>query len=362
MTLRLSGFAAALVFAAAGASSMAGPGARESRPAPGQAKGVPGAPPALHAAVHGYTITKTIAGASTPVDLTFVLTRDEIYVPVGIRKPAGKGPFPAILMGSGNGAGGMPEVERQVGRLGPMTDEMLGRGYVVAYAEYRNEIPYLYEKIDRSENLSDNISGGQRTLKSNPSLDSDDYIALIHYLQSLPYVDKDAVGTYGVSHSGELMLKAASEITFGAAVPNEGAAHEFLGVDTGPAAPRKGTEIQYQDIEVVRTHADKRRAMARIQPIRTPFLHLGRDDDHLQGIFKLTHEWMKEAGKDSTWASFDHPVHGYGFLYAGPDGTYKPDAIQRKAFDLVMAFFDKHLKHAHHTSRRRQQVLNGRTS
>lgn len=64
MTLRLSGFAAALVFAAAGASSIAGPGARESRPEPGQAKGVPGVPPALHATVHGYTITKTIAGAS----------------------------------------------------------------------------------------------------------------------------------------------------------------------------------------------------------------------------------------------------------------------------------------------------------
>ncbi|HSL23920.1 MAG TPA: hypothetical protein VK886_20465 [Vicinamibacterales bacterium] len=318
-----------------------------------QARGVPGAPPAPEAASHGYTITKRINGASTPVDLTFVLTHDEIYVPIGIRKPAGNGPFPAILMGSGNGAGGMPEVERQVGRLGPMTDQMLARGYVVAYAEYRNEIPYLYEEIDRSVNLPDNISGGQRTLKSNPSLDSDDYIAIIQYLQSLPYVDKDAVGTYGVSHSGELMLKAASQITFGAAVPNEGAAHEFLSVDTGPAAPRKGTEIQFQDIEVVKKHANKEKGMARIRRIRTPFLHLGRDDDHLQGIFKLTHEWMKEAGKDSTWASFDHPVHGYGFLYAEKDGSYKPDPIQQKAFEVVMGFFDKHLKHSHTTSSRR---------
>jgi dienelactone hydrolase len=346
--LRHRAFAAALLLAltavAAGASRTAPLTERD------QAKGVAGAPPASEVPVHAYTITKTLAGATTPVDLTFVLTRDEIYVPIAVRRPEGTGPFPAILMGSGNGAGAMPEVERQAARLGPMMDRMLARGYVVAYAEYRNEIPYLYEQIDRSENLSDNISGGQRTLKSNPTLDSDDFIAIIQYLQSLPYVDKDAVGTYGVSHSGELMLKAASQITFGAAVPNEGAAHEFLSVDTGPAAPRKGTEIQFQDIEVVKRHADKAKAMARIRRINTPFLHLGRDTDHLQGIFRLSHEWMKEAGKDSTWVSFDHPEHGYGFLYADKNGAYKPDPIQQKAFEVVMAFFDEHLKHSHGTT------------
>jgi dienelactone hydrolase len=318
----------------------------------GQAQGVPGAAPAAQPPPHAYVISKALPGISEPVDLTFVLTRDEIYVPISVRRPKGTGPFPAILLGSGNGTGGMPEVERQTARLGRMTDRMLARGYVVAYAEYRNEIPYLYERIDRSTNLEDNISGGQRALKSNPSLDSDDYIAIIEYLQSLPYVDSDAVGTYGVSHSGELMLKAASEITFGAAVPNEGAAHEFLSIDTGPSAPRKGTEIQFQDVGVVKKHADKAKAMARIRRIKTPFLHLGRDDDHLQGIFKLSHQWMLEAGKDSTWASFDHPVHGYGFLYSEKDGSFKPDDIQERAYEVVMNFFDKHLRHSHETQTR----------
>ena len=351
MTRRQLSFAAVVLLGFASAStSFLGVARAGDPPGADQARGVPGAPPAAETPTHGYVVTKNLQGASTPVDLTFVLTRDEVYVPIGIRRPPGNSPFPAILMGSGNGAGGMPEVERQVGRLGPMTDQMLSRGYVVAYAEYRNEIPYLYEQIDRAENLADNISGGQRTLKSNPTLDSDDFISIIQFLQSLPYVDKDAVGAYGVSHSGELMLKAASEITFGAAVPNEGAAHEFLSVNTGPTAPRKGTEIQYQDIEVVKKNADKSKAMERIRRIKTPFLHLGRDDDHLQGIFLLVHQWMKEAGKDSTWASFDHPVHGYGFIYTDRNGVYEPDPIQQKAFDLVMAFFDKHLKHAHRTT------------
>lgn len=342
-----AGFLAATLgplLASTGRRAEADAAAKASAP---QARGVPGAPPAPVLPPHGYIIAKVLPGSTTPVDLTFVFTRDEIYVPIAVRKPAGSGPFPAILMGSGNGAGGMPEVERQVQRLGPMMDRMVARGYAVAYAEYRNEIPYLYQRQSRAENLSDNISGGQRTLKSHPSLDSDDYIAIIEYLQSLPYVDKDAVGTFGVSHSGELMMKAAAEITFGAAVANEGAAHEFLEIDTGPKAPRKGTEIQFQDAEVVKRFANKPVAMERIRRIKTPFLHVGRDDDHLQGIFKLAHEWMVEAGKDSTWVSFDHPVHGYAFIYAAPDGSYRPDPIQQQAFDVVMRFFDAHLKHAH---------------
>lgn len=326
--------------------------ARAASPAAAaQARGVAGAAPAEIEPPHGFTITKTLPGSAIPADLTFVYTRDEIYVPIAIRKPAGKGPFPAILMGAGNGAGGMPEVERQAVRLGPMMERMIARGYVVAYAEYRNEIPYLYQKTPRAQNLSDNISGGRRVLKSSASLDSDDYISIIQYLQSLPYVDKNAVGTYGVSHSGELMEKAAAEITWGAAVPNEGAAHEFLNVDTGPRAPRKGTEMWLNDVEEARKLADKAFAMDRIKRIQTPFLHVGRDGDAQQGIFKLVHQWMVEAGKDSTWVTFDHPVHGYGFIYAQKDGSYQPDPIQQKVFEVVMAFFDKHLKHAHATGR-----------
>lgn len=314
-----------------------------------QIRGMGNAPPPV-LPTHGYTITKPVKGSDIPVELTFVFTRDEAYVAIGLRKPKGNGPFPAILMSSGNGTGGMPSVERGVERLAPMVDRMVARGYVVAYAEPRNEIPDLYNKIERAENLPDSVSGGQRTLKSSPTLDSDDFISMIQYLQSLPYVDKDAVGAFGVSHSGELILKAASEITFGCGVPNEGAANEYLEIDIGPSAPRKGAEIQFQDEALVRQRANKAKAMERITRIKTPMLVMGRDQDHLQGVFKLTYDWLKEAGKDATWISFDHPVHGYAFIYRQQDGSFKPDAIQEKAWDVYMAFFDKHLKHSHGTA------------
>jgi dienelactone hydrolase len=303
------------------------------------------APIAAELSSHGYVITRPVPGSEYPADYSFVLTRDEIYVPIAVRRPKGNGPFPVITMGRGDGRGGLRHVEAQVARVAAMQDRMIERGYVVAYINYRNEIPHLYGKTGRARNLADDVScDDTRTLKSAPTLDSDDLIAVYAYLKTLPYVNADAIGAVGVSHGGEMILKAAAETTIAAGVVIEGASHEFLSVDTGPGAPRKGNELQYQDIEVVRKNADKTSAMERIRRIRTPILHIGREHDHLQGIFELAHEWMKEAGRDSTWACFDHPDHGYPFIYGGADGSYRPDPVQQQAFDLFMDYFDRHLK------------------
>ena len=108
------------------------------------------AAPAPQLPSHGYVITKPVRGSEIPVDLTFVLTRDEIYVPIAVRKPPGNGPFPAITMARGNGRGGMPFVEAQVERLASLQDRIIQRGYVVATVNYRNEIPLAYGSAERS--------------------------------------------------------------------------------------------------------------------------------------------------------------------------------------------------------------------
>jgi dienelactone hydrolase len=304
------------------------------------------APVAPELAPHGYVISRPVPGSDIPADYTFVLTRDEIYVPVAIRKPRGAGPFPVIAIGRGNGRGGLPHVEKQVERLAPMQDRMIERGYAVAYVTYRNEIPHLYNEIASAHNVGDDVSGEGRTLKSAPSLDSDDMISILAYLKTLPYVRPEAIGCVGVSHSGEMILKVAAQTRFACGVVIEGASHEFLCVDTGPTAPRKEGILQYQDKALVRKNADKARAMERIRRITAPILHIGRDRDHLQGIFELAHEWMVEAGKDSTWVSMDHPDHGYPFIYARLDGSFAPDPVQQKAFDTFMTWFDQRLKKA----------------
>jgi dienelactone hydrolase len=294
---------------------------------------------------HALAVTRPVPGSDIPMELAFVLTRDEIYTAVAIRKPPGPGPFPVIVMARGNGRGGFLHVETQVERLASMQDRMIARGYAVVYPNYRNEIPHLYEREDEVANLPDDVSGGdKRTLKSAPSLDSDDFIAVIRYLEAQPWVKRGAIGAVGVSHGGELIMKTVAQIPLAAGVVIEGASHEFLSVNTGPSAPRNKDQIQYQDIAVVKKNADKKLAMRRVRGIRAPILHIGRDRDHLQGIFKLAHEWMREAGKDSTWTSFDHPDHGFPFIYRQPDGSWRPDPVQQQAFDLFMRFFDERLK------------------
>lgn len=296
---------------------------------------------------HAYTVVAPLAGTPYPALQTFVLTQDEIYVPIVVRKPAGDGPFPVITMGRGDGRGGMPHVLAQVERLVPMQDEMIRRGYAVAYINYRNEIPYLYGERGAVRNLDDDMSGGEnRTLKSAATLDSDDLAAVWRYLQVQPWVRPDAIGAIGISHGGEMILKAAAEgAPLAAGVIAEGASHEFLSVNTGPTAPRRGGELQYQNIGVVRANADRERALARIRSIEAPMLHVSREGDHLQGIFDLVHAWMIECGKASELRSYRHEDHGFCLVY-DDDGTrrFTPDPVQRAAFDTWMAFFDRHLQ------------------
>ena len=71
---------------------------------------------------------------------------------------------------------------------------------------------------------------------------------------------------------------------------------------------------------------------------------MGRDDDHLQGIFRVSYDLLKEAGKEAAWVSWDHPLHGYIFPEAGPGGTPQVDDVQERAIDGIIEFLDRHLR------------------
>jgi hypothetical protein len=95
----------------------------------------------------------------------------------------------------------------------------------------------------------------------------------------------------------------------------------------------------------VRARANLPLARERIAPIDVPMLVMGRDDDHLQGIFRLSYDLLVEGGKDAEWVSWDHPLHGYvAPLTAG--GSAHPDEVQVRAIDGVIAFLDRYLRPA----------------
>ena len=296
------------------------------------------------------SIVREIPGSTQTYELQVFQTADHALMPAGVRKPDGNGPFPAIIMSSGNGFNSFMRIDDAMYRYEPMIDMMIERGYVVVYGNYRNEIPQAYNQYERCEYVRDDISGGARALLNAPCLDHNDYVELIEHVKSLPFTDASGVGTIGISHSGELQMKAAGETSWGAAVPIEGASYELLAVDVN-AVPRRelGGEprlLWLPTVEDAKRHADLAKARERIARIDDdmPILHMGRDEDHLQGVFRLTYELSVEAGKNAQWQSFNDELHGFGFLAREEDGSFDPPALRIEAFNTWMSFFDEHLK------------------
>ena len=289
-------------------------------------------------------IAQMLPESGTAWELQLVLTRDELYVPIGVRKPEGDGPFPLILIGSGQGRDGLLKIDEAMEDVEELMNRLVARGYAAAYLNFRNEIPELYNEITRPELLDDTVSGSDRRLQSAPTLDSDDYLSIVEHVKALPYTDPQGIGAIGSSHSGEIILKGTALIDIGAGVPSEAAALEYLAIDVNAAPRNAAGERDLNDIERARSLADKDVAMARIKQSTTPLLILGRDHDHLQGVFELAYEWFVEAGRDVRWASFDHPEHGYSLLRQRPGGPPEPDDVQNEVFELYMSFFDEHLK------------------
>jgi hypothetical protein len=103
-------------------------------------------------------------------------------------------------------------------------------------------------------------------------------------------------------------------------------------------------EMQMAEVDKVRSRIDEAKARERISTIDTPILVMGREEDHLQGIFRTTYDLLVEGDKDVEWVSWDHPVHGYIYPERGPDGEYVVDEVQEAAISGIIEYLDRHLK------------------
>lgn len=292
-------------------------------------------------------ITETVDGQ--PVQLMYVETWDGLYAPIGVRKPDGDGPYAMVLLASGNGGEGMRWVREAVRDRGYIMDRLVEAGYACAWLRYRTEVELGYNNGGRL--VRDQRQG--RDMFNRAPLEYEDEIAIIEQVKTLPYVDPDRIGLIGMSHGGEMVLKIASEYHgIAAAVASEPAAHEFLALTPDDTAfvnettqLRNIEDMQMAETEKVRRRIDRDVAGARIATIDTPILVTGREDDHLQGIFRTTYELLKEAGKEVEWVSYDHDLHGYIFPLRGSDGAYEVDQTQREAIAAIIAYLDRYLKH-----------------
>ena len=293
------------------------------------------------------TIVEEVPGSDLPVELKYLETWDGLYAPIGLRFPPGDGPHPLVLLASGNGGGGMAWIRDAVANRGYIMDRLLERGYACAWIRYRTEVELGYENGGRL--VRDTRQG--RDMFNRSPLEYEDEIGIVEQLKEDPRIDGDRVGLIGMSHGGEMVLKITSEYQgIKAAVASEPAAHEFLALspdETAFVEPETGMrnieEMQMAETEKVRGRIDMDKARERISTIETPMLVMGRDDDHLQGIFRVTYELLAEANKQVDWVSWDHDLHGYVFPLRGPSGEYQVNEVAAAAITGVLDYLDENL-------------------
>jgi dienelactone hydrolase len=293
-------------------------------------------------------VTEPVRGSPFPVHLMYVEMVDGAYIPLGLRKPAGAGPFPIVLFATGNGGGGMAMLRAHVQNMSWTQDQFLKAGYATAWMRYRAEVDYAYDKIGK---LIESGRQGRQLFNRGP-LEYEDAIAVAEYVKTLLFIDGTRLGYIGVSHGGEMAFKIASEYHgFRAMVASEPAAHEFLRLkpdETAPIDPKTGLlnveNMLMREATKVRPRITEEVARARVATIATPIFVQGRDADELQGIFRVSYDLLHEAGKDAKWTSYDHALHGFVNPVRNAAGAYAPDAVQRQAVADTLVFFDKYLK------------------
>ncbi len=293
------------------------------------------------------TIVKTEQIGDAEVHFVYFETWDGLYAPMSLRLPAGDGPFPIILLGSGNGGEAMRWHRDVLAKRSYILDALIEAGYACAWLRYRTEVELGYN--DGGALVRDVRQG--REMFSRSPLEYEDEIAAIEFVKQLDVIDGDRIGLVGVSHAGEMILKLTSEY-HGAAVGVccEPASHEYLSLTVDESAfvneetqMRNIEDMQMAETEKVRRRIDIEVASKRIAGIETPLLIMGRDEDHLQGIFRTTYDLLEEAGKDVEWVSYDHPLHGYIYPERGDDGAYLVDDTQRESIAHVISYLDRHL-------------------
>ena len=94
-------------------------------------------------------VTEPVRASNCPVQLMYIEMIDGMYCPIGLRLPAGNGPFPLVLFASGNGGGGMAMVRDFTQNRSWTQERFLEAGYAVAWLRYRAEVDYAYDKIGK---------------------------------------------------------------------------------------------------------------------------------------------------------------------------------------------------------------------
>ena len=244
-----------------------------------------------------------VSETASPVQRTYIRSKDGVYIAAAIRKPKGDGPFPAIIMF--HGAPGGRGMDQLVGwsrgdHGGPVWERFLQEGFVVIVGDYR---------------------GGDMNVVNSPASTGvtaiDDGIAVIDYVKQLSYVDASRINLYGVSLGGNLVMFLASKVpTLHAIVAGAPAPIWFLGYKL----PSDGTRPDFTT-----TPPDEAISKTNIAPIQTPILIQVGTADRLLPLDDVLHDQLTRYNKRVRMEVYEH---GYHDFVLGPQGQQRPDMPQ----------------------------------
>ncbi|WP_432478177.1 alpha/beta hydrolase family protein [Nocardioides sp. GXQ0305] len=287
-----------------------------------------------------------VAGSDRPAQYLLAETLDGLYVPYALRLPDGPGPHPFVVVAYGNGGGGLAWLRDRVHRYRHVTDVLLDAGYACAWIRYRTEVELGYQNGGR---LRTTVRQGMGLMNRAP-LEYEDEVAVLRDAAARPDIDAERLFHVGVSHAGEMLFKLLSHYPglLRAGVAAEPACHELLTLRledeptvTSDGGLRDIESMEIRGVDRARSRvADPEEVAARLNAVDIPVLVLGREEDELQGIFRLTYELLAERREDAEWRSWSHDVHGY--LYPEGDETPEVDEVQREALAVVVDFLDRH--------------------
>ena len=291
-------------------------------------------------------VVEPVAGSDFPLHLIYVETVDGMYAPIGLRKPAGKGPFPTVLFAHMNGGLGTQWIREWTQNGSWTLEQFLKAGYAVAWMRYRAEIKEGY-----GIPLVEGQQEGRQIFNRGP-FEYEDAISIIKFVRTLPYVDSSRVGYLGLSHGGEMLLKIASEYNgLRAGIACEPASIDYLARQPQPRDPNappppetmkvNTEEMQRKAVIDLRGRIDMKLAMERINAVKMPILVQGRERDHHQDIFRLNYELLRDAGKEVEWKSYDHGEHGFIFVRRNKQGVYAPDPVQVQIVKDSIDYFNR---------------------
>ncbi|MDQ3622023.1 MAG: dienelactone hydrolase family protein [Verrucomicrobiota bacterium] len=256
-----------------------------------------------------------ISAQSCPVEVIEASTRDKQTASAVVRKPPGKGPFPAIVfLHGGLNQRNVDRVKREAPNQ-PTNSRFLAAGYVTAEAVFRT----------RSEDPQ----------SKGPLMD---YLAIIEQVKKMPEVDPGSIVVLGHSGGGNLALELAGETELCAVVAGEPASIIFTGMYNKSTRRRDQRDKMMADPKSFYTPELQKLTREKIGRIACPVL-IVHGDQH--PINKINHEIVipetKQAGKKLEVILYPGQPHTFVF---GQDGS--PEAA-RKCFKDCDSFFNQYL-------------------